>query len=609
MGLSKKLNLILFLILLLVQGKGQGESYKKKLSIAGDQPNVIIILTDDQGYGDLACHGNSYIKTPYLDQLYEESMRFTNFHSGTTCAPTRAGLLTGKNCNRIGVWHTIIGRSLLNNKEITLAEILKQSGYATGLFGKWHLGDNYPFRPEDQGFDEVLIHGGGGVGQTPDYWGNDYFDDTYWHNGIPEKFDGYCTDIWFEHAIQFIKNNRERPFFCYLATNAPHSPFRVPFAYKTMYENHEAVPNADFYGMITNIDDNIGKLEKALKEAGVMENTILIFMSDNGTSGGVELDKSGFLAGKGFNAGMRGKKASPYEGGHRVPFFIRWPGKIQGGANVNKLAFYADVVPTLLELCRISLSEKINFDGRSLVPLLQDQPKSWLERIIIVDTQREEWLVKGKQAAVMTDRWRLVHGYELYDMARDPGQKEDVSEQYPEVVAQLQEEYERWWESILPQGEKYQRIVIGSNEENPVILTCHDIHPDRPRPYPAWNQDMVRKNESTTGFWALKAEKPGRYHFSVRRWPEGVEAALQEGLPKGDPIPGDERPPAGVAIPVAHVKFRIGTYQLTKSISKEDESVDFELPLQTEDYELRATLVNQKGDSTSAFYVKCTFQE
>jgi arylsulfatase A-like enzyme len=205
--------------------------FLSRFLVYGQKPNVILILTDDQGYGDLACHGNSFIKTPNLDKLHAGSVRFTDYHVATTCAPTRAGLMTGKNCNKVGAWHTIIGRELLRKEEVTMAEIFKKAGYVTGIFGKWHLGDNYPFRPQDRGFDEVLIHGGGGVTQTPDYWNNDYFDDTYFYNGKPQKYNGYCTDVWFSEATKFISKHKKQPFFCYLATNAPHSPFNITDKY------------------------------------------------------------------------------------------------------------------------------------------------------------------------------------------------------------------------------------------------------------------------------------------------------------------------------------------------------------------------------------------
>ncbi len=290
----------------------------------GDRaPNVVLVLTDDQGYGDLACLGNPILQTPNIDSLHRQSLRLTDFHVGPTCAPTRAALMTGRYCNRTGVWHTVMGRSLLRRDEVTMADVFAAGGYRTGVFGKWHLGDNYPYRPQERGFHEVLVHGGGGVGQTPDYWGNRYFDDAYWHNGVPEKQKGYCTDVWFEAALRFIETNRDRPFFAYIATNAPHSPYNVAEKYSGLYAGKD-VPNANFYGMITNIDENVGRLQSKLKALGLEENTILIFMTDNGTA-------AGFQGKRAFNAGMRGNKGSEYDGGHRVPCFIRWPAGGLGG--------------------------------------------------------------------------------------------------------------------------------------------------------------------------------------------------------------------------------------------------------------------------------------
>ena len=283
---------------------------------AAARPNVVLVMTDDQGYGDLACHGNPWIRTPNLDRLHRESVRLTDFHVSPLCTPTRAGLMTGQNPVRLGAWGTTWGRSLPRRDAVTMADLFAASGYPTGCFGKWHLGDNYPFRPQDRGFTEVLIHGGGGVGQTPDYWDNDYFDDTYFHNGKPEKCRGYCTDVWFDAAIRFIESNRDRPFFAYVPTNAPHGPFHVAQKYSSLYSADPNVPNTNFYGMITNIDENMGRLTAKLDELGLSENTILIFTTDNGTA-------AGFRGGKGFNAGMRGTKGSLYEGGHRVPCFIR----------------------------------------------------------------------------------------------------------------------------------------------------------------------------------------------------------------------------------------------------------------------------------------------
>jgi arylsulfatase A-like enzyme len=322
-------------------------------------PNVVLVMTDDQGYGDLACHGNPIIKTPNLDELHDQSTRLTNFHVGPTCSPTRASLMTGHYCNRTGVWHTVMGRSLLRKDEVTMADVFRAGGYKTGIFGKWHLGDNYPFRPQDRGFDEGLIHKGGGIGNTQDYWGNDYFDDTYFRNGKPEKFEGYCTDVWFAEAMKFIEANKDRPFFCYLPTNAPHGPFLVPEKYAEPYMGKGV--KFRFYGMISNIDENVGRLMSKLKELGIEDNTILIFMTDNGSSGGHLV----------YNAGMRGSKGSEYDGGHRVPFFMRWPGGgIKAGINIDQITAHIDILPTMIEFCGLQAPEDVKFDGTSLMPLL-----------------------------------------------------------------------------------------------------------------------------------------------------------------------------------------------------------------------------------------------
>ena len=280
-----------------------------------------------------------------------------------------------------------------------------KNGYRTGIFGKWHLGDNYPSRPQERGFQEVLIHGGGGVGQTPDAWNNDYFDDTYQHNGQPKPYKGYCTDVWFTEATKYIKANRNQPFFCYITPNAPHWPYNVPYSYRNLYANNPAIPNPNFYGMITNLDENVGRLMQRLQSLGLADNTIVIFTTDNGSAAGATLDRAGGQVAKGFNAGMRGMKGSPYEGGHRVPFFIRYPaGQLSGGRDVLQITACTDVLPTLLSLCR--LPAMTAFDGTDRTPLLRGQPTA--SRILIVDTQREDTLKKNKPFAVMTNRWRLI---------------------------------------------------------------------------------------------------------------------------------------------------------------------------------------------------------
>ena len=569
------------------------------------KPNVILIITDDQGYGDVGALGNEIIQTPNIDKLYHQSVRFTDFHVATTCAPTRGGLLTGLNCHKAGIWHTIIGRSLLWPDIPTMADIFAANNYSTGIFGKWHLGDNYPFRPQDRGFQEVLIHGGGGVWQTPDYWNNDYFDDTYFHNGKPEKYQGYCTDVWFENAIQFIEANKDEQFFCYLATNAPHGPYHVPPQYSQPYENNPNVPNPDFYGMITNLDENIGKLENKLQALGLFENTILIFMTDNGTAAGVDLDNKGFVT-KGFNAGMRGKKGSEYDGGHRVPFFIRWPaGGLNEGKNIEPISYYADVLPTLLDLCQLSIDDSLRFDGASLKPLITGNDEYWQERILIVDTQRKDTMEYGKNSAVMSEKWRLIRNEELYNIEEDPGQKNDIASKYPEIVKQLDQAYDQWWKQVNIHNDDFARIIIGSENENPSRLTCHDWHPTKPG-YPAWNQTMVRKGNANNGFWALQIASEGTFRFSLYRYPPESGKAYQDSIPPQDSIPGGFDSNVNVPGEPINIKkaiVKIGNQQLEKEIENNPQMVDFEFDLPAGKIELQTWWITDDQDSLGAYYV------
>ena len=414
--------------------------------VAQQKPNIIFIIADDLGYGDLSCHGNPIMQTPNIDRLHAQSVRLTNYHTGTTCSPTRAALMTGRHYNNIGVWHTIINRSHLRPGIKTLPEMLSDNGYHTALFGKWHLGDNKPMRPQDRGFQYTLLHGGGGVGQTPDHWGNDYFDDVYLRNGVPEKFEGYCTDIWFKEATQYVERQSKtgQPFFCYLSLNAPHMPHRAPQKNTEKYLNNPSVVDPVFYGMIANIDDNMKRFLARIDELNLSENTILIFTSDNGTSNkaGVLVDEKGFVH-KGFNAGMRGVKAQPYEGGHRVPFFMRFPQmQLTGGKDIAQLASCMDVLPTLLDLCGIS-SKNSAVEGESLVPYLRSG-KSDPAKIYIADTQRDRFLTQYKDYCVMRGDWRLV-GKELYDLSVDPEQRRDISSRFPDTVVVLQEAYDKFF--------------------------------------------------------------------------------------------------------------------------------------------------------------------
>jgi len=545
---------------------------------ATGRPNVILVITDDQGYGDLGCHGNAVIRTPNLDRLHAQSTRLTNFHVGPTCAPTRAALMTGRYCNRTGVWHTIMGRSLLRKDEVTMADVFRGGGYRTGQFGKWHLGDNYPFSPRFRGFDEVWCHGGGGVGQTPDYWGNDYFDDTYFHNGKPVPCKGYCTDVWFDKAMEFVAASAKagRPFFCYLTTNAPHGPYRCPQKYVAMYQGKANVPNANFYGMITNIDDNMGRLMKQLDKLGVAGDTVLIFMTDNGTAGG-------FRRGKGFNAGMRGTKGSEYDGGHRVPCFLRWPGGgMKPGRDVGRVTAHVDLLPTLIELCGLKAPPNVTLDGASLAPLLRKADARWPDRVLVTDSQRIDHPEKWRKSAVMTDRWRLVNGKELHDMQADPGQKTNVADANPKVVQRLRAEYEKWWAGVSKRFGEYCETILGSQHEYPVCITCHDWHG---RSVP-WNQGAIRGGRAANGLWAVEVARAGTYEFALRRWPKEADLPIREKF-----------------LPATKARLKIGRVDETVAVAAGAKETVFRVKLPAGKAKLQTWFTGEDGKSSGAFYV------
>ncbi len=470
-----------------------------------NNPNVILILTDDQGYGDIGAHGSPYVKTPAMDQLHDQSICLTNFHVDPCCAPTRSALLTGQYSSRTGVWHTIGGRSLLGTDNVTIAEVFKDAGYKTAIFGKWHLGENYPFRPIDRGFEESVIHRGGGVGPNPDYFGNDYFDDTYVHNGVYEKYSGYCNTVWFTEAMKYIKENLDNPFFCYVATNVPHAPLTVDSSYSEPYRSIVPGRLSNYYGMVSKLDEDLGVFLREIDELGISDNTILIFMTDNGPCpwfGGIIIDDQGFPL-EGYSCGMRGGKIWGYENAHRVPCYIRWPnGGIVGGVDVSNLTAHIDILPTLIDWCGLETPENSSFDGISLNSLITKPNESWPERTLFVHNQRVEFPVKYKEYQVLTEEWRLLmrDSLELYDINKDPGQTKDVSLENKEVVNDLRAQYELWWEKISDNFDKYNPIILGNEKENPCMLYSHDSH----RP----------KDESA--FWVVNVEEAGEY--KIKPW-------------------------------------------------------------------------------------------
>ena len=569
---------------------------------AAKRPNVVLVITDDQGYGDLSCHGNPVLKTPHLDKLHSESVRLTDYHVAPTCSPSRAALITGHWTNRTGVWHTIMGRSMLRANEVTIGKILGDGGYHTGMFGKWHLGDNYPYRPEDRGFQEVLRHGGGGVGQTPDFWDNAYFDGSYFHNGKAVPAKGFCTDVFFDYAKRFINKVKDddKPFFVYLCTNAPHGPMHSPEKFSAPYSK-QGVNLGNFFGMIANIDHNVGQMRAFLKKKGLAENTIFIFTTDNGTSSGANV----------HNNGMRGRKGSEYDGGHRVPFFMHWPkGGLNKGRDVNMITSYVDIVPTLIDYCDVPSPKGVKFDGVNIRPLIEGKESNWPDRILITDSQRVRDPIKWRKSSVMTDQWRLVNGKELYDINADPGQKKNIASANSKVVSRLTKFYDAWWEEIVPTFGKPTAIYLGADAPlaNPVTLTCHDWIADGSTP---WNQRHIRnaeKKPGNTGFWAVDVKRAGEYTVELRRWPKESGATITAELKAGADVPGVTpfRAVPGKFFGATKAHLKLGGQDLTLPVKQGAKSVTFKLKLKPGRDELWAKFTDADGVPMGAFYAYVT---
>ena len=434
-------------------------------SLAGKRPNIILVMTDDQGMGDLSCLGNPVLKTPHLDKFYQVSTRFTDFHVSPTCAPTRSAIFSGRHEFRNGVTHTIKERERMALSTTTFVELLSQAGYQTGIFGKWHLGDGDEYQPYNRGFTKTFIHGAGGIGQSfegscadfPPNRTDKYFDCVFLNDDTIVQTTGFCTDVFFTAALGWTKQQLDagKPFFTYLTLNAPHGPMIAPESYKKRFLDLGYDKNtAGRYGMIENIDDNFGRLVEKLDQWDAWENTLVIFMTDNG-----QASRSGKLNGKRvplFTAGFKTGKGSPYEGGTHVPAFWRWKGVLGEGVDIAELSAHIDLYKTFCELAGVSIPESVQaIDGRSMLPLLEDPKTDLPDRFLFVHQGR--WAKdadpngsKFKNCAVRTERWRWVNNQELYDIRNDPFESTNVADQHPKVVKELQAAFDQWWVDTLP---------------------------------------------------------------------------------------------------------------------------------------------------------------
>lgn len=491
-------------------------------SNAATGPNVLIVMTDDQGLGDFSYMGNPVLKTPNLDAFARESVRFTDFHVCPMCSPTRGQLITGLTALRNGATSVTAGRTFLRPGLPTLPEAFAKAGYRTGIFGKWHLGDVYPHRPMEKGFQEAVYHlGWGQLHSTPEFdW--PLIDGRCFHNGQPESYHGHCTDVWFDRAMQWMKECQIQgaPFLCYLPTNAPHAPHIDLDEYIEPYRSQGP---AGFFGMIAHIDKRFGDLERFLTEQQLKDNTIVVFMTDNGGTAGV----------KTFNAGLRAGKTTYYDGGHRVPCWVRWPaGKLGAPRDIATPTQNIDLFPTLCELCGLPAPkwDKADemFHGVSLAGLLKGTQQEFPDRKLVVQYGQ---IIEKYDSCLIWGRWRLVHGTELYDIVADREQTTDLAAKHADVVKAMRDHYDAWWKAVEPYVNEFVPQSIGSKQQPDVELTSGDwegIYAD--------NSGFVREavGGPTGGHWHIQVEQPGDYEFTLRRWPERTGAALGD---KYEPSP------------------------------------------------------------------------
>jgi arylsulfatase len=547
---------------------------------AAAKPNFLIVLVDDAGYGDFGCHGHPFLKTPNIDRLHDESVRFTDFHVAPMCTPTRGQLLTGMDALRNAAASVTAGRAFIRPGITTLPDQLAKAGYGTGIFGKWHLGDSYPHRPMDRGFQTAVWLKGWGFTSAPEF-NNTLMDGRCYRGAEDSHFKGYVTDFCFDEAMNWMKERgaAHEPFFCYLPLNAAHAPCIVPDKYKAPYAKTKA---PGFFGMLANIDQNMGRLETFLRDSGLRENTVLIFMTDNGGTAGVSV----------FNAGLRGHKTDYYEGGHRVPCFVRWPAGGLRARDVSVPAQVQDIMPTLLELGG-GKDDGTKRDGVSLAPLLKggDAPA---DRMLVVQYGASPPFPddpKKGRSCVVWNQWRLVLGTELYDVNADRAQAHDVAADHPDVVAKMRAHYDKWWAALEPHLHDFVTLSIGAPQQNPVQLTSsdwQDIYAD--------NSNHIRNAAGGPqgGPWNVNVEQAGQYEITLRRWPFDSDAALD----------GNVDPP-GKALPIRLAKLKVAGVEQEMKTAPGDRDAVFRVDLPAGRTQLQAWFEDAKGsDLCGAFYVK-----
>jgi arylsulfatase A-like enzyme len=481
------------------------------------RPNIVAILADDQGWGDLSLHGNTNLSTPHIDSLGRDGVIFSHFYVCAVCAPTRAEFLTGRYHARSGVRGVTTGAERMNLDEVTIADTFKAAGYSTGAFGKWHNGSQHPYHPNARGFDEFY-------GFTSGHWAH-YFDTEMEHNGSLVRGKGYIIDDLTNHAMDFMAKNKDRPFFCYVPYNTPHSPMQVPDSFYKRFANLDPKMRARAdqkedlamtraaLAMCENIDWNVGRILKRLDQLGLADNTIVLYFSDNGPNSWR------------WNGGMKGRKGSVDEGGLRSPLVMRWPGVIPRGSRVTQIAGAIDLLPTLTDLAGVPLRSKKPLDGKSLKPLLTGEAKNWPDRML--------FSLQGRRISVRTQQYRLDPDGQLFDITRDPGQERNIAAEQPEVTARLKKAVAEWAKEVLPNvGPDDRPFPVGYARTT--LLPARDavasggIQRSAKPPNSSYFTNWTSKDDRIS--WDIEVGQAGRYraelYYTCRREDVGAEVEL-----------------------------------------------------------------------------------
>ncbi len=529
------------------------------IGFTAERPNIVFILSDNQSYYEMGCHGHSIIKTPQIDRLASQSIDFRHFYAPPYCSPSRAVILSGHYAMRAGVHNTVGGRSILHRRETTIANILGSHGYHTGIFGKWHLGFSYPHRPQDRGFEEVFVHGGGGIGQMEDYFGNSHDSPTFIHNGKISPSKGFSTDTLFDRAISFVEKHKDEPFFCYVPTPVTHSPHEGPKDLVAELTAAGVTGDVGLVAQVQNLDANIGRMINKLDQLDLSKKTIVIYASDQGMSD------------RGAPHG-RNRLGVPYDPAHHVPFMVRLPGAEP--TICRRLAGMVDFFPTVLDLCGITPPE--DCDGISIKPLLLGREEQYpQDRTLIIQCPRGRTASKWKNASVKTDRWRLVDGAKLYDIVADPRQKTDVAANHPDVVQQLRKKYESYWAGLPDQNTTLSSHLLGAKACPDVVLNGMDWYQGS-RP---WHSGHFNDAKAGNGVWAVTVLRDGTYTFECRHYPREADKAME----------------------ATHARIQVGQLVKEQAVENTAKFTRFELKLKAGQYDLQTWLTRGGAKIGSLF--------